>query len=102
MQIIIERRGECNRCGYCCQGCIHLVPKFDKPRPYHYKCEIYDKRNEFCEKCGRVHNCADDYPQYPIRYLCPECGYRFYDVQTGAEVIEIRLKDWDFIEKHGN
>jgi len=101
--IKIVRKGECHRCGWCCQGCVHLKPPFEGVKPYFYHCEIYDKRNQFCEKCDVVHNCGDpNYPEFPIRMLNPYCGYRFYEEKSGVEVIYIVTPDWDWLSKHAD
>lgn len=102
-EIKIIRVGECRRCGWCCQGCIHLQPKFEGAKPYYYKCEIYDRRNQYCEKCGITHTCGDpDYPEFPIRYLNPYCGYRFFEEKSGVEILGFITPDWKWIEEHGS
>jgi hypothetical protein len=61
--IVIEKIGECNRCGWCCGACIHL----ESPN----LCKIYEKRKELGHE-----NCMS-YPDLPIHKLNPKCGYKF-------------------------
>ena len=102
MKVVIRREGECHMCGWCCKGCLHLVPTFDEIRPYFYRCEIHDRRNEWCEKCGEVHSCEDDYPFWPNRGDNPHCGYRFFEEKSGLEILKLVYPDWGWREKHAS
>lgn len=37
-----ERKGECKKCGFCCQGCIYLGDD--------NKCKTYNNRPRWCHK----------------------------------------------------
>lgn len=100
MEIVIERVGECKRCGFCCGfvdgkitegSCKHLNTDGS--------CSIYDKRAEFCNECGHIHDSCEIGPQAPLRKLHPECDYRFYDKKSGAEIINIEFADFDFFTR---
>lgn len=90
--IVIERIGECKRCGFCCGfvdgkitegACRHLLPNGS--------CAIWDKRDEYCPECGHDHkNCIEN-PKFPLNKLNPNCGYRFIHKESGALVLNIEL-----------
>jgi len=102
-KLVIVKKGECHHCGYCCQGCPHLMPKWEGVKPWFYNCEIYDTRNDYCEKCSMAHTCQDsDYPEFPLRFINPYCGYRFYEQKSGAEIIRLVTPNWDWLSEHGN
>lgn len=101
-EIVIVRKGNCNKCGYCCGfidgkitegSCRHLLSNGS--------CSIYDKRSEYCKECGHTHENCIQGPMLPLRKVNPKCGYRFYMKESGAEVINIELADWEFRSKHG-
>jgi hypothetical protein len=100
--IRIVRVGECRQCGFCCGfvngkkvegACSHLDDNG--------KCTIHDRLNEYCPEHGRRHTECIEHPVYPLRKVNPKCGYRFYDMESGAEVINIELAEWDFVSKYG-
>jgi len=100
--IVIVRTGGCRRCGFCCGfvdgkvtegACRHLLSNGS--------CAIYDRRAGFCPECGHTHeNCIGN-PKFPLRKVNPKCGYRFYEKESGAEVIAVELADWEFRSKYG-
>jgi Fe-S-cluster containining protein len=98
----ITRIGECKQCGFCCGfiegkitegSCSHLTSDG--------KCSIWDKRHEYCPEHGTTHENCIKGPLLPLRKLNPKCGYRFIMIDSGAEVINIELADWEFLSKHG-
>lgn len=101
----LVRRGHCNKCGYCCGfrngkkiegACVHLGENG--------LCTIYKKLEEYCVICGKNHGeCASSAsaPPRPLRKENPLCGYRFYEEESDAEVIEIVFADWDFLSRTG-
>jgi len=89
-------------CGWCCGfvdgkvtegACSHLTADG--------KCSIWNKRDEFCPEHGTTHENCIRYPQFPVRKLNPKCGYRFYDEESGCEVINVELADWEFLSRYG-
>jgi hypothetical protein len=66
------RRGECNRCGWCClqedPPCSYLERNNDGT----YTCTVYDDEEKRYKRCGI-------YPSSPpINYI--GCGYYFIDI----------------------
>jgi hypothetical protein len=101
-KLVLVRKGGCLSCGFCCGfvngrvtegSCPHLTPLG--------RCAIWDKREFYCPTCGHDHKNCIEAPKYPMRKLNPKCGYRFYDAESGAEVINVELADWEFVSKHG-
>lgn len=68
-----ELRGECNRCGACCEleGCEH----FSRDVHLNGVCAIYPNRMEMCR----------NYPAAPP-IMIESCGYRFYDTWENEEL----------------
>jgi len=78
-QLIIERRGKCKACGWCCGfrngkkiegACTHLTNAG--------KCAIHDKKDQFCEEHKKNHVGCIEEPLEPFRKIHPNCGYGFY------------------------
>lgn len=101
-KLVIVRKGECKQCGFCCGfvdgkitegSCSHLTSDG--------RCSIHDKLKEFCPEHGKTHEDCILNPTLPLRKQNPKCGYRFYEVESGAEVISIEFADWEFMSKHG-
>lgn len=76
-----ERRGQCNRCGWCCEyhGCP-LVKYDEENKAY---CTIYNNRPNRC----RV------FPEAPP-ILNENCGYYFVDTWENNKVVKLG-KDLD-------
>ncbi|MEM4958260.1 MAG: hypothetical protein QXX12_00120 [Nanopusillaceae archaeon] len=90
--IVIRRVGSCRACGFCCGfvdgkitegACPHLTADG--------KCSIYDRRDQYCERCGRDHKDCIEGPKHPLNKLNPKCGYVFIEEETGAAVLSIEL-----------
>lgn len=69
------RRGQCNRCGWCCSysNCEHLT--FDGEVAI---CKIYEDRPERCRL----------FPQAPP-ILISKCGYYFLDTWENNKVVKL-------------
>ncbi len=63
------RRGECNRCGKCCEGCANFIPP--------NICSVWDELP--LDRGCRV------WPLHPYE-VPPYCSFHFYDAETGEEV----------------
>jgi hypothetical protein len=94
VEIVIGRRGNCRRCGFCCRDCAHLSPKFEGIKPEFYICEIYERRKEFCAQCGQSHEGCVTYPTSPNGFLNPHCGFKFYEQESRAEIIDLIYANW--------
>lgn len=72
------RRGQCNRCGYCCLG-------GDKDEP----CEHLSWDNELavCAIYGNHPDACKSFPDNPP-ILTDRCGYYFIDTWTGKKLKE--------------
>ena len=83
-EIIVERTGECLKCGVCCFE--NRCPHFNAAER---SCDIYDTRDKFCETCKRDHAVCIAWPVYPVIFAKPFCGYRFKVRGTELEVIRM-------------
>lgn len=77
----LERTGTCNRCGECCEGCHHdnddgVCPVWDE-MPTDRGCRVW--------------------PTHPFE-VPPYCAFKFYDAETGEEVIG--YKNYALLEKY--
>jgi len=84
--LIVERQGECIKCGACCfeANCPH----FDIPTR---TCLIYETREQYCEQCKKDHSICVRWPVYPVKFSKPQCGYKFIIRGTQLEAIRMEL-----------
>lgn len=66
----LVRRGTCNRCGKCCEGCMDFIPP--------NICAVWDEQPT--DKGCRV------WPPHPFESP-PYCSFHFFDAETGEEIV---------------
>jgi len=74
----LVRKGECNHCGECCEGCgYHTVER----------CSIW--------RTAEQPTWCRNFPNHPrcISQHSDNCSYRFYDSETGIEITKKKHKN---------
>jgi len=70
-----ERRGECNRCGWCCL--YHSCPLVYFDEEKNAVCSIYNNRPKRCKV----------FPEAPP-ILNPDCGFYFVDTWENNRIVK--------------
>jgi len=77
-----ERKGECNRCGWCCLQEDPLCPYLKKENDGIYTCIVYDEKEKYV-RCGM-------YPSNPP-IVHEECGYYFIDTWDDNKIVKRKV-----------